>query len=80
MDSIKRQGVREALADKDLAMDTDEKIGKRSNEVIAERNGMKMCIRDRCDIAAFPPGQPGGQCGILQIMGKIEVWVRRFYA
>ena len=42
LDSIKRQGVREALADKDLAMDTDEKIGKRSNEVIAERNGMSI--------------------------------------
>lgn len=42
LDSIKRQGVREALADKDLAMDTDEKIGKRSNEVIAERNGMSV--------------------------------------
>ena len=42
LDSIKRQGVREALAGKDLAMDTDEKIGKRSNEVIAERNGMSV--------------------------------------
>lgn len=42
LDSIKRQGAREALADKDLAADADEKIGKRSNEIIAERNGMSV--------------------------------------
>lgn len=42
LDSIKRQGVREALAGKDLAVDTDEKVGKRSNEIIAERNGMSV--------------------------------------
>ena len=42
LDSIKRQGAREALAEKNLALDTDEKIGKRSNEIIAERNGMSV--------------------------------------
>jgi len=42
LDSIKRQGVREALDSKDLALDADEKIGKRSNEIIAERNGMSV--------------------------------------
>lgn len=42
LDSIKRQGAREALADKNLAADADEKIGKRSNEIIAERNGMSI--------------------------------------
>ena len=42
LDSIKRQGVREALAGKDLAVDTDEKVGKRSNEIIAGRNGMSV--------------------------------------
>lgn len=42
LDSIKRQGAREALADKDLAADADEQIGKRSNEIIAERNGMSI--------------------------------------
>ena len=42
LDSIKRQGVRDALNEKNLALDTDEKIGKRSNEIIAERNGMSI--------------------------------------
>ena len=42
LDSIKRQGVREALDSKDLALDADEKVGKRSNEIIAERNGMSI--------------------------------------
>ena len=42
LDSIKRQGVRDALNEKNLAQDTDEKIGKRSNEIIAERNGMSI--------------------------------------
>ena len=42
LDSIKRQGARDALNEKNLAQDTDEKIGKRSNEIIAERNGMSI--------------------------------------
>lgn len=42
LDSIKRQGARDALAEKNLSLDTDEKIGKRSNEIIAERNGMSV--------------------------------------
>ena len=42
LDSIKRQGARDALNEKNLALDTDEKIGKRSNEIIAERNGMSI--------------------------------------
>ncbi len=42
LDSIKRQGVREVLDDKDLAMDVELKVGKRSNEIIAERNGMSV--------------------------------------
>lgn len=42
LDSIKRQGAREALDGKNLSSETDEKIGKRSNEIIAERNGMSV--------------------------------------
>ena len=42
LDSIKRQGARDALAEKNLSYDTDENIGKRSNEIIAERNGMSV--------------------------------------
>ena len=42
LDSIKRQGAREELDGKNLSMETDEKIGKRSNEIIAERNGMSV--------------------------------------
>lgn len=42
LDSIKRQGAREELSGKDLTSETDEKISKRSNEIIAERNGMSV--------------------------------------
>ena len=42
LDSIKRQGARDVLAGKDIAKDADENIGKRSNEIIAERNGMSV--------------------------------------
>lgn len=42
LDSIKRQGARDVLAEKNLSLDADEKIGKRSNEIIAERNGMSV--------------------------------------
>ena len=42
LDSIKRQGVRETLEGKELTLDADEKVGKRSNLIIAERNGMSV--------------------------------------
>lgn len=42
LDSIKRQGAREELERKNLSSETDTKIGKRSNEIIAERNGMSV--------------------------------------
>jgi len=42
LDSIKRQGARETLAEKDLSLEADENIGKRSNQIIAERNGMSV--------------------------------------
>lgn len=42
LNSIKRQGARDALSEKNLTSDTDQNIGKRSNEIIAERNGMSV--------------------------------------
>jgi hypothetical protein len=42
LNSIKRQGTRDALSEKNLTSDTDQNIGKRSNEIIAERNGMSV--------------------------------------
>jgi len=42
LDSIKRQGARDALAGKDLTDDTDKNIGKRSNQIVADRNGMSV--------------------------------------
>ena len=42
LNSISRQGARETLAGKDLPLEADENIGKRSNEIIAERNGMSV--------------------------------------
>ena len=42
LESIKKQGARETLAGKDLSAESDENIGKRSNQIIAERNGMSI--------------------------------------
>jgi len=42
LESIKRQGARDTLAGKDLAADAVENVGKRSNEIIAERNGISV--------------------------------------
>jgi len=42
LNSIKRQGARKTLAEKEITTDADENIQKRSNAIIAERNGMTV--------------------------------------
>ena len=42
LDSIKRQGARDAMRIEEVTDKTDENINKRSNEIIAERNGMSV--------------------------------------